>query len=93
MPRETKSTLCVHCGRTATRMNKAKQPVCKEHRNREPKEIGCPECGFNMRVKEGKYGYFWGCEGYPGCEKTLSIEQSLKMEKYRAEDVDVQLEE
>ncbi|MDY6761816.1 MAG: topoisomerase DNA-binding C4 zinc finger domain-containing protein [Candidatus Nanohaloarchaea archaeon] len=92
MPRETKQTMCIHCGRAATRMNGAGQPACKEHKDRDPKEIGCPECGFNMHIKEGKYGYFWGCEGYPGCEKTLSIEQSLKMEKYREPDVDLHLD-
>lgn len=79
MPSETKQTLCVHCGRTATRMNKGRQPACKEHKDRDPKEIGCPECGFNMTIKEGKYGYFWGCEGYPGCEKTISLKDSVKM--------------
>ncbi len=93
MAAETKQTMCVHCGRPATRMNRESQPVCKKHLPKEAKEIGCPECGFNMAVKEGKYGYFWGCEGYPSCEKTLSIEQSLKMEKYQDPDVDIQLEE
>lgn len=93
MARETKQTLCVHCGRTATRMNRKNQPTCRSHKDREPKQIGCPECGFNMSVKEGRYGYFWGCDGYPKCEKTLSIEQSLKLEKYRDPDVEIELEE
>jgi len=90
--RETKETLCVHCGKRATRMNNEGQPVCKEHKDRAPKEIGCPECGFSMSIKEGRYGYFWGCDGYPGCEKTLSVRQSLKMEEYRDEDIDVELD-
>ncbi|MDY6789560.1 MAG: topoisomerase DNA-binding C4 zinc finger domain-containing protein [Candidatus Nanohaloarchaea archaeon] len=77
--RETKTSLCVHCGKTATRMNSAEQPVCKKHKDSEPVEMECPSCGFSMRIKEGKYGYFWGCEGYPGCKKTLSIKNSLKM--------------
>ena len=90
---DTKQTICVHCGRRATRMNAADQPVCKEHKDRAPKEIGCPECGFSMSVKEGRYGYFWGCDGYPGCEKTLSIQQSLQWSKYRDDDVDIVIEE
>ncbi|MCJ7478742.1 MAG: topoisomerase DNA-binding C4 zinc finger domain-containing protein [Candidatus Nanohaloarchaeota archaeon QJJ-7] len=93
MDSETKQTMCVHCGRTATRMNREGQPVCKEHKDKDPKEIGCPDCGFNMSIKEGKYGYFWGCEGYPNCKKTLSIEQSLRMERYRDDDVEVELED
>lgn len=90
---DTKQTLCIHCGRSATRMNRARQPVCKEHREREPKELGCPDCGFSMTIKEGRYGYFWGCEGYPGCKKTLSIRQSLKMEKYRDPDIELRLDD
>lgn len=93
MAPETSQTLCVHCGRSATRMNSAKQPVCKEHKNRDPKEIGCPECGFNMSIKDGRYGYFWGCEGYPGCEKTLSIRQSLQMERYQDPDIELHIED
>lgn len=90
--RETRQTLCVHCGRRATRMNDEQQPVCKDHRQREPKEIGCPECGFSMTIKEGQYGYFWGCTGYPGCEKTLSIRQSLERDEYVDDDIEVQLD-
>ncbi len=93
MAKQTKQTICVHCGRTATRMNKKRQPVCTKHKNREPKDIGCPECGFSMTIKEGRYGYFWGCTGYPGCDKTISIKNSLKMKKYRDEDVEVVIED
>lgn len=82
---ETKQTICVHCGRSATRMNRAKQPVCKEHKETEAVEMACPDCGFSMSIKEGRYGYFWGCQGYPGCEKTISIKNSLKMRQYQNE--------
>lgn len=92
MPGGTKKTICVHCGRSATRMNREKQPVCKDHQDMDPKEIGCPECGFSMQVKEGRYGYFWGCQGYPGCKKTISLKNSLKMEKYRTPGVDVHID-
>ncbi len=67
-------TPCVFCGRPATKTNNAGQPVCKKHRQREPKEVKCPECGMRMRIKEGRYGYFWGCEGYPQCDKTLPVD-------------------
>ncbi len=77
--RETKTSICVHCGKTATRMNSEDQPVCKEHKDKKPVEMECPDCGFSMQIKEGKYGYFWGCEGYPGCKKTLSLKNSLKL--------------
>lgn len=93
MAKNTKQTICVHCGKTATRMNKERQPVCNKHKELEPKEIGCPECGFPMSIKEGRYGYFWGCEGYPGCQKTLSIRKSLMKKEYRTEGVEVVIDE
>ncbi len=74
MARETKMSKCVFCGKNATKTNKEGQPVCRDHRGREPKEVACPECGMPMKVKEGRYGYFWGCEGYPQCDKTYPIE-------------------
>jgi restriction system protein len=31
----------------------------------------CPKCGQAMVIKEGKYGRFWGCTGYPNCKLTI----------------------
>jgi predicted amidophosphoribosyltransferase len=75
----TKETPCVYCGSPATRTNFAIQPVCKQHANLKPKEVYCPECGLPMEVKVGKFGYFWGCKGFPGCEKTYSIYDAVAM--------------
>lgn len=36
-----------------------------------PKE--CPECGKEMQERGGKYGAFWGCDGYPKCKHTENI--------------------
>ncbi len=93
MPGETKQTICVHCGKRATRMNNAKQPVCKEHKDFDPKEMGCPDCGFSMKIKEGRYGYFWGCQGYPGCTKTISLKNALKRASYQTPGVDIHIDE
>ncbi len=30
----------------------------------------CSKCGKEMVPREGKYGKFWGCKGYPGCKNT-----------------------
>ncbi len=35
----------------------------------------CPECGEEMVVREGKYGKFWGCSGYPDCDHTEDHEE------------------
>lgn len=66
-------TRCVFCGSRATKSNGKDQPVCRDHAGEEPKSVACPDCGLPMQVKEGKYGYFWGCEGYPQCKNTVPI--------------------
>lgn len=33
----------------------------------------CPRCGQIMKVRNGKYGQFWGCSGFPGCRYTENI--------------------
>jgi ssDNA-binding Zn-finger/Zn-ribbon topoisomerase 1 len=33
-----------------------------------------------MKIKEGRYGFFWGCEGYPQCQKTYQIEALIEEE-------------
>lgn len=30
----------------------------------------CPKCGRAMKLRDGKYGEFWGCSGYPNCKYT-----------------------
>lgn len=33
----------------------------------------CPKCGESMRKRNGKYGEFWGCSGYPNCRYTENV--------------------
>lgn len=33
----------------------------------------CPVCGAKLKLKNGKYGKFYGCSNYPKCEFTKSI--------------------
>ena len=33
----------------------------------------CPMCGSKMVVRNGKFGEFWGCTGYPLCKCTINI--------------------
>lgn len=30
----------------------------------------CPRCGQVMKLRNGRYGSFWGCGGYPNCRYT-----------------------
>lgn len=33
----------------------------------------CPWCGQVMKMRNGRYGQFWGCSGYPNCRHTENI--------------------
>lgn len=32
----------------------------------------CPLCGSDLVLRNGKYGWFWGCTAYPRCRFTRS---------------------
>jgi DNA topoisomerase-1 len=38
-----------------------------------PVEEVCPECGRQLVIKEGRYGRFKACSGYPGCKYRQSL--------------------
>lgn len=37
--------------------------------------ISCNKCGKDMIVREGRYGKFYACSGYPKCKNTVKISQ------------------
>lgn len=49
--------------------------LAKELQNLQNQKIAggrklCPRCGRSMKLRDGRYGRFWGCSGYPGCRYT-----------------------
>lgn len=36
-------------------------------------ELYCPKCGCLMKVRDGKFGKFYGCTGYPKCMNTFNM--------------------
>lgn len=36
----------------------------------EYEKVLCPDCGFEMISRTGKFGIFWGCKQYPKCKGT-----------------------
>lgn len=45
----------------------------KELRKNPPLMKKCPKCGELMKKRNGKFGMFWGCGGYPGCKYTENL--------------------
>jgi len=35
--------------------------------------LGNCKCGKQMKLRNGKFGEFWGCSGYPECNYTMNI--------------------
>lgn len=35
-------------------------------------DVWCKSCGCIMKLRDGKFGEFWGCTGYPKCKATMS---------------------
>jgi len=44
-----------------------------------PKESDqvCPNCGRKMLIREGRFGEFLGCSGYPDCKTTMPLTKPL----------------
>ena len=51
----------------------------------QPEKTGevCPECGKELVIRDGKYGKFISCSGYPKCKYTRNLEEKPKEEPER----------
>ncbi len=70
-------------------------PKCKYSRNADASAKGaseekaapevldekCPQCGKNLIKRQGRYGEFIACEGYPKCKYSRKIEGAAKEKK------------
>jgi ssDNA-binding Zn-finger/Zn-ribbon topoisomerase 1 len=45
----------------------------KNNVHTEEKIITCNKCGSIMVERNGKYGKFYGCKGYPSCKNIINI--------------------
>ncbi len=79
------SPMVIKWGKNGRFLRCSKYPDCKNTRNfthdengkvqhMEPQttEVKCNKCGKNMVVKEGRFGQFLACSGYPECKNTMN---------------------
>ncbi|MGM0439065.1 MAG: type I DNA topoisomerase [Patescibacteria group bacterium] len=52
-------------------MDDEKEEIKKMKEEFGPKK--CSECGSEMKLKQGRYGMFWGCTNYPDCKNTEKL--------------------
>lgn len=64
---------CAKCGSQASKYNRQGIPVCSKHAKAKVSAPKCPNCGLSMRVRESKYGKFWGCPAFPMCDGLQKI--------------------
>ena len=68
------STEGAHRALNDCRMNQAVfEKLGEEIRNAELNAKICPKCGSIMKLRNGMYGEFYGCTGYPVCRYTCNI--------------------
>lgn len=53
-------------------------------KNKTQKTRFCPECGKPLAKKNGKYGTFMGCLGYPECNYTEDVQTSSNTHKSKS---------
>lgn len=86
---ECNSALNIKVGKNGLFLGCENYPQCKFTRNYIRNEKGviqpiepvadkisdkmCEKCGMPMVIKQGKYGQFYACSGYPDCKNTLSV--------------------
>ncbi len=88
-PECKKEELCIKIGKNGTFLACNGYPDCNYSRNYERDEKGalhpiepsyelaegkvCDKCGEKMLIKQGRYGEFLACSGYPECKQTQSV--------------------
>ena len=85
------SPMVIKWGRNGKFIACSNYPDCKNTANlssasdgnpriKEPEvtDIVCDRCGKNMVIKEGRFGKFLGCSGYPECKNTRALDTGVK---------------
>jgi DNA topoisomerase-1 len=80
------SSMVIKWGKNGKFIACSNYPECKNTRNFIQDENGeisqveaevtdtiCDDCGRNMVIKQGKFGRFLGCSGYPDCQNTKPL--------------------
>ncbi len=68
------STRGAHRALNDCRMNRAVyEKMCEVLADKMKSIRRCPKCGNILKRRNGKYGEFWGCSGYPDCRYTENI--------------------
>lgn len=49
----------------------------------------CSQCNKPLRRREGNYGFYWGCTGYPDCKHIMKDKQGVPVEKPFSEKTEV----
>ena len=83
------SPMVIKWGRNGSFLACSNYPACKNTRNVASnngedagkvedmtEEIKCEKCGQKMVAKEGRFGKFLACSGYPECKNTMKVNQS-----------------
>ena len=63
-------------------------PVAREEKKAPVEsDVKCDKCGRTMVIREGKYGQFLACPGYPKCKNIIPLDKDKKAEPAEPEDL------
>ncbi len=88
---QCKSPMVIKWGKNGKFLACSNYPACKNTGNiaqdengaiskmqTETTDIICDKCGKNMVIKEGRFGRFLGCSGYPECKNTKPLDTGIQ---------------
>jgi len=88
---QCKSPMVIKWGKNGKFLACSNYPACKNTGNiaqdengaiskmqTETTDVICDKCGKNMAIKEGRFGRFLGCSGYPECKNTKPLDTGIQ---------------
>ncbi len=57
------------------------KPATQTETTNEESNVKCEKCGRTMVLKQGKYGPFLACPGYPECKNIVNIDKNGKAQE------------
>ena len=61
------------------------KPAAPPKHSEETSDVKCSKCGRTMVLKQGKFGPFLACPGYPACKNIVNIEKKTETEEVHSE--------
>ncbi|MBO4847234.1 MAG: topoisomerase DNA-binding C4 zinc finger domain-containing protein [Lachnospiraceae bacterium] len=69
---------CKDCNKNSKELAKERSERFIAMTSKRERALCCPECGGELRVKQGRYGDFYGCSNFPSCRFTSPMRKQYQ---------------